>query len=62
MGYVRQVLDYGMTAWSTTSKNNQTKIKGVQNQAIRIVMESTKSTPILALQTCYVLIYIYNSK
>ena len=51
MGYVRPVLDYGMAAWSTTSKNNQMKIKRVQNQATRIITGGMKSTPILALET-----------
>ena len=51
MGYVRPVLDYGMAAWSTTSKNNHMKIKRVQNQATRIITGGMKSTPILVLET-----------
>ena len=45
-GRVRPVLEYGMTAWSTTSTPNQERVNKVQKQAARIITGAMKSTPI----------------
>ena len=51
-GYVRPVLEYGITAWGTASKSHFDKIKRVQNQAARIITGGMKSTPINDLENC----------
>ncbi|XP_041364052.1 uncharacterized protein LOC121379473 [Gigantopelta aegis] len=45
-GTVRPHLEYGSSAWSTTAKTNQQALDKVQNQALRIITGSMKSTPI----------------
>ena len=51
IGRVRPVLEYGMTAWSNTTKTNFDRISKVQNQAARIITGAMKSTPIRELET-----------
>ena len=50
-GRVRPVLEYGMTAWSTTAKSNFDRVSKAQNQAARIITGAMKSTPIMELET-----------
>ncbi|XP_041374190.1 uncharacterized protein LOC121387231 [Gigantopelta aegis] len=45
-GTVRPHLEYGSSAWSTTAETNQQALDKVQNQALRIITGSMKSTPI----------------
>ena len=49
-GSVRPHLEYGSTAWSTTAKTHQQSLDKVQNQALRIITGSMKSTPIAAME------------
>ena len=49
-GSVRPHLEYGATAWSTAAKTNIQSIDKVQNQALRIITGSMKSTPIVAME------------
>ena len=49
-GTVRPHLEYGSTAWSTAAKTHQQSLDKVQNQALRIITGSMKSTPITAMQ------------
>ena len=46
VGRVRPVLEYGMSAWATTSQTNFEKVQRVQNCAARIITGSLRSTPI----------------
>ena len=45
-GYVRPVLEYGITAWGTAARSNLQKVISVQNQNLRIITGGMKSTPI----------------
>ena len=49
-GAVRPHLEYGSTAWSTTAKTHQQTLDKVQNQALRIITGSMRSTPIKAME------------
>ena len=49
-GSVRPHLEYGSTAWTTTAKTHQQTLDKVQNQALRIITGSMKSTPITAME------------
>lgn len=51
IGYVRPVLEYGAPATCTTAISNQKTIDRLQNQAMRIMTGSMKSTPITAMET-----------
>ena len=53
-GRVRPVLEYGIAAWATAAKSNFNKISRVQNQGMRIITGSLKTTPINELEkiTC----------
>ena len=50
-GYVRPVLEYGITAWGTAAKSNIQKVNSVQNQNLRIITGGMKSTPIIQMET-----------
>lgn len=50
-GYVRPVLEYGVTAWGAAAKSNFDKVSKVQNQAARIITGAMRSTPIQELET-----------
>ena len=50
-GYVRPTLEYGMAAWGTTAPSNIDSIAKVQNQNIRLITGSLRSTPISAMET-----------
>ena len=43
-GSIRPVLEYGSTAWSTSKKTNLKLLDNVQNQALRIITGSMRST------------------
>ena len=45
-GYVRLVLEYGVTSWRMAAKSNVQKVISVQNQNLRIITGGMKSTPI----------------
>ena len=49
-GTVRPHLEYGSTAWSTAAKTHQQSLEKVQNQALRIITGSMRSTPIRAME------------
>jgi ribonuclease HI len=49
-GAVRPHLEYGSSAWSTTAKTHQQSLDRVQNQALRIITGSMRSTPIKAME------------
>ena len=49
-GSVRLVLEYSSTAWSTTAKTNQQFLDKIQNQALRIITDAMKSTPITFME------------
>ena len=51
VGYVRPILEYGAPATSTAAASNTSKIDRLQNQALRIITGSMKSTPIQAMET-----------
>ena len=51
VGRVRPVLEYGASAWSTTSKTNYGKVQRVQNSAARIITGALRSTPINSLES-----------
>ena len=46
VGYVRPVMEYGISAWGTAANTNINKVSKVQNQNLRIITGSLKSTPI----------------
>ena len=50
-GYVRPTLEYGMSAWGSTAPSNFQKIKKVQNQGLRLITGSLRSTPIAAMES-----------
>ena len=45
-GYVRPVLEYGITAWGTAARSNLQKVILVQNQNLKIITDGMKSMPI----------------
>ena len=45
-GYVRPVLEYGITAWGTAARSNLQKVISIQNQNLRNITGGMKSTPI----------------
>lgn len=49
-GVVRPHLEYGASAWCTAAKTHQQTLDRVQNQALRIITGSMKSTPIQAME------------
>ena len=49
-GYVRPVLEYGITAWGTAARSNLQKVISVQNQNLRIITGGMKSTPIYIME------------
>ncbi|KAK7109286.1 hypothetical protein V1264_013353 [Littorina saxatilis] len=49
-GAVRPHLEYGSTAWSTAAKTHQQTMDRVQNQALRIITGSMRSTPIKTME------------
>ncbi|KAK7093816.1 hypothetical protein V1264_007506 [Littorina saxatilis] len=49
-GAVRPHLEYGSTAWSAAAKTHQQTLDRVQNQALRIITGSMRSTPIKAME------------
>ena len=50
--YVRPTLEYGMSAWGSTAPSNFQKIKKkVQNQGLRLITGSLRSTPIAAMES-----------
>lgn len=51
VGYVRPILEYGASAATSTAPSNTRKIDRLQNQALRIMTGSMKSTPIDAMET-----------
>ena len=50
-GYVRPTLESGMAAWGTTAPCNVNSIAKVQNQNLRLITGSLRSTPISAMET-----------
>ena len=50
IGCVRPVLEYGISRWATAARSNFDKINRLQNQAMRIITGSMKSTPIHELE------------
>ena len=50
-GCVRPTLEYGMSAWGSTAPSNFQKIKKVQNQGLRLITGSLRSTPIAAMES-----------
>ena len=50
-GYVRPVLEYGISAWGTTAKSNLQRVERVQNQNLRAMTGGLKSTPIQKMET-----------
>ena len=50
-GYVRPTLEYGMATWGTTAPSNFNSIAKVQNQNLRLITGSLRSTPISAMET-----------
>jgi hypothetical protein len=51
VGRVRPVLEYGMSAWSSSSQTNFDKIQRVQNSAARIITGSFRSTPVNRIES-----------
>ena len=49
-GAIRPHLEYGSTAWSTAAKTHLQSLDRVQNQALRIITGSMRSTPIEAME------------
>ena len=49
-GAIRPHLEYGSSAWSTASKTNLQSLDRVQNQALRLITGSMRSTPIQAME------------
>ena len=49
-GYVRPVMEYGMTAWCTSAKSHTDRLNRIQNQASRIITGGLKSTPIIQME------------
>ena len=49
-GVVRPHLEYGSTAWSTAAKTHLQTLDRVQNQALRLITGSMRSTPIQAME------------
>ncbi|KAK3764902.1 hypothetical protein RRG08_025423 [Elysia crispata] len=50
-GYVRPVLEYGVTSWGMAAKSNVQKVISVQNQNLRIITGGMKSTPICIMES-----------
>ncbi|KAK3760362.1 hypothetical protein RRG08_030623 [Elysia crispata] len=50
-GYVRPVLEYGVTSWGMAAKSNVQKVISVQNQNLRIITGGMKSTPIRIMES-----------
>ncbi|GFS06024.1 RNA-directed DNA polymerase from mobile element jockey [Elysia marginata] len=48
-GYIRPVMEYASPAWSTAATSNLTSLSKTQNQNLRIVLGTIKSTPIKEL-------------
>ena len=47
---VRPHLEYGASAWMTTAQTHQNTLGKVQNQALRIMTGSMRSTPIAKME------------
>ena len=50
-GYVRPVLEYGISCWGQTASSNFQKVKKVQHQILRLMTGGMKSTPIREMET-----------
>ena len=50
-GYVRPVLEYGISCWGQTASSNFQKVKKVQHQNLRLMTGAMKSTPIREMET-----------
>ena len=50
-GYVRPVLEYGISCWGQTVSSNFQKVKKVQHQNLRLMTGGMKSTPIWEMET-----------
>ena len=50
VGRIRQVLEYGMAASSTSAKSNSSKLSRVQHLAMRMMTGAMRSTPISAME------------
>ena len=48
---IKPHLEYGSSAWSSASKSNLNQLDRIQNQALRIITGSMKSTPIEKMET-----------
>ena len=44
-GYVRPVLEYGISCWGQTASSNFQKVKKVQHQNLRLMTRGMISTP-----------------
>ena len=55
VGRIRAVLEYGIAASSTAAKSNYSKLSRVQHQAMRIMTDAMRSTPISTMETVTVL-------
>ena len=51
VGYVRPALEYGIAAWGTAARSNFQKVSKTQNQALRIMSGSLRSTPITDMES-----------
>ena len=50
-GYVRPVLEYGISYWGQTASSNFQKVKKVQHQNLRLMTGGMKLTPIREIET-----------
>ena len=50
VGRIHPVLEYGMAAKSTAAKSNSSKLSRMQRQAIRMMIDTMRSTPIFAME------------
>ena len=50
-GYVRPVLEYGISCWGQAASSNFQKVKKVQHQNLRLMTGDMKSTPIREMET-----------
>ena len=48
-GNVRPYLEYGSSSWKTAAKTHHQTLDKVQNQALRIITDAMKSTPIQSI-------------
>ena len=50
-GYVRPILEYGISSWGHSAQTNLQRVKKIHNQNLRIMTGGMKSTPILEMET-----------